>query len=67
LGVFVPVGSTITMPAPTLAEEQQFTSVVPWIGLLVFTDDGGDGNQYLEMTPAGEGLFEAAPQHLMNP
>ncbi len=67
LGVYVPPGSTITMPAPTAAEEQRFTSVAPWMGLLVFVDDPGDGNQYLEMTPAGEGLFEAAMQRLMNP
>ncbi|MFN3218423.1 MAG: hypothetical protein ACE367_18165 [Acidimicrobiales bacterium] len=65
LGVYVPAGSTITLPAPTLAEEQRFTSVAPWIGLLLFTDDPGDGNQYLEMTPAGENLIEASLQHLV--
>jgi hypothetical protein len=32
----------------------------------LFTDDPGDGNQYLEMTPAGEGLIEAALQHLVS-
>ena len=51
LGVYVPPGSTITLPAPTLAEEQRFTSVAPWIGLLLFTDDPGNGNQGLGMTP----------------
>jgi hypothetical protein len=65
LGVYVPAGSTITEPAPEPSGERRFTSVAPWMGLLLFIDDPGDGNQYAEMTPAGEGLFEAAMQHLV--
>ncbi|MFN3218421.1 MAG: hypothetical protein ACE367_18155 [Acidimicrobiales bacterium] len=67
LGVYVPPGSTITEPASTPAGEQQRTAVAPWIGLLVFVDDWGDGNQYSQLTPAGRGLFEAAMHRLMNP
>lgn len=67
IGVYVPPGSTITKPAPTRAEEKRRRSVAPWLGLVLFNDDFGDGNQYRQLTPAGESLFEAAMARLMNP
>lgn len=65
LGVYVPPGSTVTEPAPEQADERRLTSVVGYIGLLVFVDDA-DGNQYAELTDAGEALFEACMQHLVS-
>ncbi len=67
IGVYVPAGSTITRPAPTRREERRRTSKAPWIGLILFNDDFGDGNQYAQLTPAGVALFDAAMQRLMNP
>jgi len=67
IGVYVPAGSRITKPMPTRAEERRRISKAPWIGLILFNDDFGDGNQYRQLTRAGEGLFEAAMARLMNP
>lgn len=67
LGVYVPAGSTITEPAADPAGERQFTSVAPWIGLLLFVDDPEDGELYGDFTSAGEGLIEAALQRLVSP
>lgn len=65
LGVYVPAGSRITKPAGSRAEERRRISRAPWIGLVLFNDD--ENMRYDQLTPAGEGLFEAAMARLMNP
>jgi hypothetical protein len=67
IGVYLPAGSTVTRPAPTRAEERRRTSRAPWVGLILFDDDFGDGRQYAQLTPAGRSLVEAAMARLMNP
>lgn len=67
IGVYLPAGSTVTRPAATRAEERRRISRAPWVGLILFDDDFGDGRQYAQLTRAGRSLVEASLDRLMNP